>query len=59
MVHVEYSVYSLFAAFENLTKAYEKAKRVIDKEGIPPFFIRHLAELEDFTSEVGTYLFLK
>ncbi|XP_067935019.1 eukaryotic translation initiation factor 3 subunit C-like [Watersipora subatra] len=39
------------SAFENLTKAFEKAKRVIDKEGLPHFFIRHLAELEDFTAE--------
>ncbi|KAF6025727.1 EIF3C [Bugula neritina] len=39
-------------AFENLTKAFEKAKRVIDKEGLPHFFIRHLAELEDFTAEL-------
>ena len=44
--------YVVFVAFENLTKAFEKAKRVIDKEGLPHFFIRHLAELEDFTAEV-------
>lgn len=43
----------MFLAFESLTKAYEKAKRVIEKEGTPHFFIRHLAELEDFTAEVN------
>lgn len=42
---------STLGAFESLTKAYEKAKRVIEKEGTPHFFIRHLAELEDFTAE--------
>ena len=47
-----YSVRVFVVAFESLTKAYEKAKRVIEKEGVPHFFIRHLAELEDFTAEV-------
>lgn len=42
----------MFADFEALTKAYDKAKKVIDKEGIPRFYIRTLVELEDFVAEV-------
>ncbi|CAH3149908.1 unnamed protein product [Porites lobata] len=37
--------------FENLGKAFSKAKAVVDKEGIPQFYIRGLAELEDFVKE--------
>ncbi|KAK3751829.1 hypothetical protein QZH41_013288 [Actinostola sp. cb2023] len=37
--------------FENLGKAVNKAKSVIDKEGIPQFYIRSLANLEDFVKE--------
>ncbi|XP_048581794.1 eukaryotic translation initiation factor 3 subunit C isoform X2 [Nematostella vectensis] len=37
--------------FENLGRAFTKAKAVVDKEGIPPFFIRALSELEDFVKE--------
>lgn len=33
--------------FDKLTKAFDKAKSIIDKEGIPPFYIRNLAQLED------------
>lgn len=39
--------------FEELGKAYEKSKKVIEKEKqIPRFFLRCLVELEDFVSEV-------
>ena len=38
--------------FENLGKAFSKAKAVVDKEGIPQFYIRSLTELEDFVKEV-------
>ena len=38
--------------FENLGKAFTKAKAVVDKEGIPQFYIRSLTELEDFVKEV-------
>lgn len=41
-----------FEEFENLGKAFSKAKAVVDKEGIPQFYIRGLAELEDFVKEV-------
>ncbi|KAL3215370.1 hypothetical protein MRX96_034086 [Rhipicephalus microplus] len=44
----------LLTSFENLTKAFQKAKVVIDKEeggNIPKFFIRSLVELEDFVTE--------
>lgn len=37
--------------FELLIKAFEKAKKIVDAEGIPSFFIRCLVELEDFVSE--------
>lgn len=38
--------------FENLGKAFSKAKSVIEKEGsIPQFFIRGLSDLEDFVKE--------
>ena len=41
--------------FENLGKAFTKAKTVVDKEGIPQFYIRCLTELEDFVKEVRKY----
>lgn len=41
-----------FTEFENLGRAFTKAKNVIDKEGIPPTFIKCLVELEDFIKEV-------
>ena len=44
--------YFLFVDFESLCKAYVKAKKVVDKEGIPRFYIRNLVELEDFVTEV-------
>jgi len=34
--------------YENLTKEYEKAKAVVEKEGIPNFYIKCLADLEDY-----------
>merc|ERR1712002_881272 len=34
--------------YENLTKGFEKAKAVVDKEGVPKFFIKILADLEDY-----------
>lgn len=46
---------SVLTSFEDLTRAYQKALPVITKEenGITPrFFIRCLAELEDFINEV-------
>ena len=42
----------MFIEFENLGRAYGKAKSVIDKEGIPTSFIKCLVELEDFIKEV-------
>uniref|UniRef100_A0A915DJB0 Eukaryotic translation initiation factor 3 subunit C n=1 Tax=Ditylenchus dipsaci TaxID=166011 RepID=A0A915DJB0_9BILA len=46
-------VTKLLTAFENLCKVYDKTKSVISKEGltIPRFYIRYLAEVEDFCSE--------
>nr|KAI8738451.1 eukaryotic translation initiation factor 3 subunit C-like; partial [Biomphalaria glabrata] len=37
--------------FEGLTKAFEKARKVVDKEGVPKFYIRTIVELEDFINE--------
>lgn len=46
---------SILQSFEDLTRAYQKALPVISKEenGVTPrFFVRALAELEDFINEV-------
>ncbi|XP_030380968.1 eukaryotic translation initiation factor 3 subunit C [Scaptodrosophila lebanonensis] len=46
---------SILTSFEDLTRAYQKALPVISKEenGVTPrFYIRSLAELEDFINEV-------
>lgn len=46
---------SILQSFEDLTRAYQKALPVITKEenGVTPrFFVRSLAELEDFITEV-------
>lgn len=46
---------SLLQSFEDLTRAYQKALPVISKEenGVTPrFYVRALAELEDFINEV-------
>jgi len=43
----------LLSGFESLQKLFAKSKSVIDKEGVPRFFIKALAELEDFTKEVS------
>ena len=43
----------LFSDFEDLGKAYDKAKKVVEKEGNPRWYIRCLVELEDFVNEVG------
>ncbi|XP_005093913.1 eukaryotic translation initiation factor 3 subunit C isoform X2 [Aplysia californica] len=37
--------------FESLTKAFDKAKKVVEKEGMPRIYIRTIAELEDFVNE--------
>ena len=40
--------------FEEMCRAYTKASKVIDKEGgVPRFYLRYLAELDDFVNEVG------
>ena len=41
---------ALLASFEALQKAYEKTKPVMMREGLtlPRFYIRYLAEIEDF-----------
>ncbi|XP_020613782.1 eukaryotic translation initiation factor 3 subunit C-like [Orbicella faveolata] len=44
-------VSKVLTEFENLGKAFSKAKAVVDKEGIPQFYVRSLTELEDFVKE--------
>ena len=39
--------------FEDLGKALEKARKVIERDGIPRFFIKCLVELEDFVNTVS------
>ncbi|CAB3988347.1 eukaryotic translation initiation factor 3 subunit C-like isoform X1 [Paramuricea clavata] len=41
----------ILTEFENLGRAFTKAKNVVDKEGIPTMFIKCLVELEDFIKE--------
>jgi len=41
----------LLTDFEDLGKAYDKSKKVVEKEGNPRFYIRCLVELEDFVNE--------
>lgn len=42
--------------FELLGKAYGKAKSIVDKEGVPRFYIRILADLGDYLNEVGCHV---
>lgn len=37
--------------YDNLIRAHQKARSVIEKQGTPGFYIRALAELEDFCNE--------
>ncbi|XP_065891272.1 eukaryotic translation initiation factor 3 subunit C-like isoform X2 [Dysidea avara] len=45
-------VSKVVTCFESLQKLFAKSKSVIDKEGVPRFFIKALAELEDFAKEL-------
>lgn len=38
--------------FELLGRAYAKARGVLDKEGVPRFYVRLLADLEDYLNEL-------
>uniref|UniRef100_A0A803K6E7 Eukaryotic translation initiation factor 3 subunit C n=1 Tax=Xenopus tropicalis TaxID=8364 RepID=A0A803K6E7_XENTR len=38
--------------FEQLGKAFIKAKNIVDKEGVPRFYIRLLSDLEDYLNEL-------
>ena len=40
------------AGFEALRKVYDKSKSVVLAEGVPGFYVRALAEMEDFVREV-------
>lgn len=41
--------------FEQLCRAFLKSKNIVDKEGVPPFYIRLLADLEDYLNQVSGY----
>ncbi|XP_069044497.1 eukaryotic translation initiation factor 3 subunit C isoform X2 [Lepisosteus oculatus] len=38
--------------FEQLCRAFLKSKTIVDKEGVPRFYIRLLADLEDYLNEL-------
>uniref|UniRef100_A0A1I8FQV5 EIF-3c_N domain-containing protein n=1 Tax=Macrostomum lignano TaxID=282301 RepID=A0A1I8FQV5_9PLAT len=44
-------VSNVLTDFEELVKKFEKSKKVIEAEGVPNFYIKCIAELEDFTNE--------
>lgn len=39
--------------FEQLCRAFLKSKNIVDKEGVPSFYIRLLADLEDYLNQVS------
>lgn len=41
----------VYECYENLIKAFEKAKRILEKQGLPRSFIKILAQLDDFVNE--------
>lgn len=43
--------------FEQLCRAFLKSKNIVDKEGVPSFYIRLLADLEDYLNQVSSLLF--
>ena len=46
---------SIVSEFETLGKAYDKARRVVESEGIPKFYLATLCELEDFINEASFF----
>lgn len=40
--------------FEQLCRAFLKSKTIVDKEGVPSFYIRLLADLEDYLNQVSS-----
>lgn len=44
--------------FEQLCRAFLKSKNIVDKEGVPPFYIRLLADLEDYLNQVSPFISL-
>ncbi|XP_041740627.2 eukaryotic translation initiation factor 3 subunit C-like [Coregonus clupeaformis] len=38
--------------FEQLCRAFLKSKTIVDKEGVPPFYIRLLSDLEDYLNQL-------
>ncbi|XP_053993827.1 uncharacterized protein LOC128884430 [Hylaeus volcanicus] len=41
----------LQSGFESLLRYIRKSKTIVDKEGVPPFFIRAIAELESYVTD--------
>lgn len=42
---------SVLTDFEGLCKSYDKARKVVDREGVPRFYLQCLVELLDFVNE--------
>lgn len=42
---------SVLTDFEDLGRAYDRSRKIIEKEGVPKFYIKNLGELEDFVNE--------
>ncbi|XP_055031424.1 eukaryotic translation initiation factor 3 subunit C isoform X2 [Misgurnus anguillicaudatus] len=38
--------------FEQLCRAFNKSKTIVDKEGVPQFYVRLLADLEDYLNQL-------
>ena len=47
---------SVLIDFEELTRAFEKSRKVVERDGMPKFFIGSLIALEDFVNEVSFIL---
>ena len=44
----------VFEEFDQLTRVFAKSAKVVEKEGVPVFYIRTLVELEDFVNQSWT-----
>ena len=50
------SVVIFIADFESLCKSYDKAKKVVSREGMPRFYLRCLVEMMYFVNEVSSFI---
>ena len=52
----DYLLLIYFVGFEDLVRIYDKSRKVILQEGaIPRFYIRALAELDSYVSDVSSF----